>query len=110
MLRGLEPLQLELVLLGSELAELVPDPREERVVGEVGLHLGVKLGLARGDALELLEGPLGCDVPPPPDRAAAADCWRAARRSRYSSTPRGSIDTWPSPSSAHVESVTRSRK
>ena len=34
----------------------------------------------------------------------------ARRRSRYSSTPRGSIATCPSPSSAHTESVTRSRK
>ena len=33
-----------------------------------------------------------------------------ARRSRYSSTPRGSIETCPSPSSAQTESVTRSRK
>ena len=57
-------------------------------------------------------GPAPAPAADPAARAASTDVAdrAAARRSRYSSTPRGSIEICPSPSSAHVESVTRSRK
>ena len=62
-------------------------------------------GLAR---FEVGTSPPPAPVPEPVPAPVGAMPW--ARRSRYSSTPRGSIETWPSPSSAQTESVTRSRK
>ena len=97
-------------------------PRRQDLLVEAGLLLGdLRPAACRS-------GPSSCARRAPRRRRSAASVrrprrwpWRparpkpggasnACRRSRYSSTPRGSIETWPSPSSAQTESVTRSRK
>ena len=125
----LQPLELEYVALGDEVVELGAEVGQLLVVVGVLEELGVELGLAgrRGAGAACRSGPWPCGPPAPrrprpsPSaraparsrrRTAFADAGQRprARRSRYSSTPRGSIEIWPSPSRAQVESVTRSRK
>src|SRR3954454_11423454 len=134
-LRRGEPLRLDPVLLGQQLAQPGVELQDLGVVGGGGGQLGVQLLLVGGEllqpALEAVglpsgrsrlrapragrwpEGAGARDPGPGPTPAPSVgrSCASpAARRARYSSTPPGSAASEPSPRSATTESQTRSTK